>query len=151
MVRASLTPWERERGERFGTLLRRARGSRSMAEVAAGVGVSAETLREIETGRAPTPAFFTVAAPTPAFFTVAAPTPAFYTVAAPTPAFFTVAAPTPAFFTVAAPTPAFFTVAAPTPAFYTVAALAAALHVPLDEFAAACAHDPDWQEPALSA
>jgi DNA-binding XRE family transcriptional regulator len=121
MVRASLTPWERERGERFGTLLRRARGSRSMAEVAAGVGVSAETLREIETGRAPTPAFFTVAAPTPAFFTVAA------------------------------PTPAFFTVAAPTPAFYTVAALAAALHVPLDEFAAACAHDPDWQEPALSA
>jgi DNA-binding XRE family transcriptional regulator len=131
MVRASLTPWERERGERFGTLLRRARGSRSMAEVAAGVGVSAETLREIETGRAPTPAFFTVAAPTPAFFTVAAPTPAF--------------------FTVAAPTPAFFTVAAPTPAFYTVAALAAALHVPLDEFAAACAHDPDWQEPALSA
>jgi hypothetical protein len=37
MVRAPLTPWERERerGERLGTLLRRARGSRSMAEVAA--------------------------------------------------------------------------------------------------------------------
>ncbi|GAA3835665.1 hypothetical protein GCM10022206_87310 [Streptomyces chiangmaiensis] len=33
-----------------------------MAEVAAGAGISAETLREIETGRAPTPAFFTVAA-----------------------------------------------------------------------------------------
>lgn len=33
-----------------------------MADVAAAAGVSAETLRKIETGRAPTPAFFTVAA-----------------------------------------------------------------------------------------
>ncbi|MFF7889115.1 multiprotein-bridging factor 1 family protein [Streptomyces sp. NPDC020794] len=101
MVRAPLTPWERERGERFGALLRRARGSRSMAKVAAAAGVSAETLRKVETGRAPTPASFTVAAPTPVF--------------------------------------------------YTVAALAAALHVSLDELAAACAHAPAWQEPALSA
>ncbi|MEU2628243.1 helix-turn-helix transcriptional regulator [Kitasatospora sp. NPDC007106] len=62
MVRTPLTPWERERGERFGALLRRARGDRSMVEVAAAAGVSAETLRKIETGRAPTPAFFTVAA-----------------------------------------------------------------------------------------
>ncbi|MDX2708863.1 helix-turn-helix transcriptional regulator [Streptomyces sp. PA03-6a] len=62
MVRTPLTPWERQRGERFGTLLRRARGDRSMVEVAAAAGVSAETLRKIETGRAPTPAFFTVAA-----------------------------------------------------------------------------------------
>ncbi|MEU0572397.1 helix-turn-helix transcriptional regulator [Nonomuraea sp. NPDC005983] len=91
MVRTSLTPWERERGERFGSLLRQARGSRSMAEVAAAAGVSAETLRKIETGRAPTPAFFTIAA------------------------------------------------------------LASALHVSLDELAAACAHNPDWQEPPLSA
>ncbi|MCX4538548.1 helix-turn-helix domain-containing protein [Streptomyces sp. NPDC002596] len=91
MVRTPLTPWERERGERFGALLRRARGSRSMAEVAAAAGVSTETLRKIETGRAPTPTFFTIAA------------------------------------------------------------LAAALHMFLDELAAACAHDPDWQEPALSA
>ncbi|POX48309.1 helix-turn-helix domain-containing protein [Streptomyces sp. Ru72] len=91
MVRTPLTPWERERGERFGALLRRARGSRSMAEVAAAAGISAETLRKIETGRAPTPAFFTVAA------------------------------------------------------------LAAALHVSLDELAAACAYDPGGQEPALSA
>ena len=91
MVRTPLTPWERERGERFGALLRRARGSRSMTEVAAAAGVSAETLRKIETGRAPTPAFFTIAA------------------------------------------------------------LAAALHVSLDELAAACAHDRDWQGPALSA
>lgn len=30
--------------------------------MAVAVGLSAETLREIETGRAPTPAFFTVAA-----------------------------------------------------------------------------------------
>ncbi|MEV0040684.1 helix-turn-helix domain-containing protein, partial [Streptomyces sp. NPDC050804] len=39
-----------------------ARGARSMVEVAAVAGLSAETLRKIETGRAPTPAFFTVAA-----------------------------------------------------------------------------------------
>lgn len=57
-----LTPEERERGERLGVLLREARGDRSMVEVAAGAGLSAETLRKIETGRAPTPAFFTVAA-----------------------------------------------------------------------------------------
>jgi transcriptional regulator with XRE-family HTH domain len=62
MVRNPLTPEQRERGERLGLLLREARGSRSMAEVAAGAGISAETLRKIETGRAPTPAFFTVAA-----------------------------------------------------------------------------------------
>jgi transcriptional regulator with XRE-family HTH domain len=62
MVRNPLTPEEHERGERLGRLLRAARGSRSMAEVAAVAGLSAETLRKIETGRAPTPAFFTVAA-----------------------------------------------------------------------------------------
>jgi transcriptional regulator with XRE-family HTH domain len=62
MVRTPLTPWERQRGERFGALLRQARGDRSMVEVAAAAGVSAETLRKIETGRAPTPAFFTVSA-----------------------------------------------------------------------------------------
>ncbi|MGN5380893.1 helix-turn-helix domain-containing protein [Streptomyces lasalocidi] len=59
---APLTPEERERGERLGQLLREARGGRSMTEIAAAAGVSAETLRKIETGRAPTPAFFTVAA-----------------------------------------------------------------------------------------
>ncbi|QCX79988.1 Helix-turn-helix protein [Streptomyces sp. YIM 121038] len=62
MVRTPLTPEERERGERLGRLLREARGARSMVEVAASAGISAETLRKIETGRAPTPAFFTVAA-----------------------------------------------------------------------------------------
>ncbi|MEU9593944.1 helix-turn-helix domain-containing protein [Streptomyces sp. NPDC048219] len=62
MVRNPLTPEERERGERLGRLLRAARGDRTMTEVAAQAGVSAETLRKIETGRAPTPAFFTVAA-----------------------------------------------------------------------------------------
>ncbi|PYC88225.1 transcriptional regulator [Streptomyces tateyamensis] len=62
MVRVPLSPQERQRGERFGNLLRQARGDRSMVEVAAAAGVSAETLRKIETGRAPTPAFFTVAA-----------------------------------------------------------------------------------------
>src|SRR5438128_11878612 len=62
MVRTPLTPWERERGERLGVLLRTARGERSMVEIAAAAGLSAETLRKIETGRAPTPAVFTVAA-----------------------------------------------------------------------------------------
>jgi transcriptional regulator with XRE-family HTH domain len=62
MVRVPLSPQERERGERFGALLRQARGDRSMVDVAAAADVSAETLRKIETGRAPTPAFFTVAA-----------------------------------------------------------------------------------------
>lgn len=62
MVRTPLTPEERERGERLGRLLREARGPRSMNEIAAAAGLSPETLRKIETGRAPTPAFFTVAA-----------------------------------------------------------------------------------------
>ncbi|MCG7526229.1 helix-turn-helix domain-containing protein [Streptomyces sp. OfavH-34-F] len=62
MVRTPLTPEERLRGERLGLLLREARGARSMTDIAARAGVSAETLRKIETGRAPTPAFFTVAA-----------------------------------------------------------------------------------------
>ncbi|SDL84145.1 helix-turn-helix domain-containing protein [Streptomyces wuyuanensis] len=62
MVRTPLTPEERQRGERLGRLLREARGRRSMVEIAAIAGISAETLRKIETGRAPTPAFFTVAA-----------------------------------------------------------------------------------------
>ncbi|MEU1890222.1 helix-turn-helix transcriptional regulator [Streptomyces pristinaespiralis] len=62
MVRTPLTAEERERGEQLGQLLRQARGDRSMVEVAAVAGLSPETLRKIETGRAPTPAFFTVAA-----------------------------------------------------------------------------------------
>lgn len=62
MVRPSLTPAERERGRRLGTLLRQARGGRSPAEVSAASGVSLEVLRKIESGRVPTPTFFTVAA-----------------------------------------------------------------------------------------
>jgi transcriptional regulator with XRE-family HTH domain len=62
MVRIPLTPSDRERGERLGRLLRDARGERSIVDVAGTAGLSAETLRKIETGRIPTPAFFTVAA-----------------------------------------------------------------------------------------
>lgn len=62
MVRPPLTPDERARGERLGELLRRARGERGIAEVAARAGIPVETLRKIESGRVPTPAFFTVAA-----------------------------------------------------------------------------------------
>ncbi|GAA1252335.1 hypothetical protein GCM10009609_14560 [Pseudonocardia aurantiaca] len=62
MVRVPLTPADRERGERLGAMLREARAERSLVEVAAAAGISAETLRKIETGRIPTPAFFTVSA-----------------------------------------------------------------------------------------
>ncbi|GAB3480502.1 helix-turn-helix domain-containing protein [Amycolatopsis cihanbeyliensis] len=62
MVRVPLTDQERERGLRLGAVLREARGKRSMVEVADQAGISVETLRKIETGRIPTPAFFTVAA-----------------------------------------------------------------------------------------
>ncbi|GAA1864927.1 helix-turn-helix transcriptional regulator [Myceligenerans crystallogenes] len=61
MVRLPLTPDEVRRGERLGALLRRARGNRSMLEVALDAGVSPETLRKIESGRVATPAFPTVA------------------------------------------------------------------------------------------
>jgi transcriptional regulator with XRE-family HTH domain len=62
MVRLPHTLAELERGERLGALLRRARGERSMLEVALDAGVSPETLRKIETGRVATPAFSTIAA-----------------------------------------------------------------------------------------
>lgn len=62
MVRLPLTPEDIRRGERLGALLRRARGTRSMLEVALSAGVSPETLRKIESGRVATPAFPTVAA-----------------------------------------------------------------------------------------
>jgi DNA-binding XRE family transcriptional regulator len=62
MVRDPLQPWEIERGRCLGAALRQARGSATLGEVAAAAGVSVETLRKIEMGRIPTPAFFTVAA-----------------------------------------------------------------------------------------
>ncbi|QUH02948.1 helix-turn-helix transcriptional regulator [Saccharopolyspora erythraea] len=62
MVRVPLNQHERDRGEHLGRILREARGTRSMIEVAACSGISVETLRKIEKGRIPTPAFFTVAA-----------------------------------------------------------------------------------------
>lgn len=62
MVRDPLQPQDIERGRCLGAALRQARGSATIAEVAAAAGISAETLRKIETGRIPTPAFFTIAA-----------------------------------------------------------------------------------------
>ena len=61
MVRLPLTPAELERGRRLGALLRRARGERSMLQVALDAGLSPETLRKIESGRVATPAFPTIA------------------------------------------------------------------------------------------
>jgi transcriptional regulator with XRE-family HTH domain len=62
MVRPPLSPEERARGETLGAVLRAGRGPRSMVEVAAASGVPVETLRKIEAGRVPTPAFFTIVA-----------------------------------------------------------------------------------------
>jgi transcriptional regulator with XRE-family HTH domain len=62
MVREPLTEQEIAQGRRIGALLRAARGPRTLGAVARGAGISVETLRKIETGRIPTPAFVTVAA-----------------------------------------------------------------------------------------
>ncbi|MFD6952605.1 transcriptional regulator [Nocardiopsis sp. TSRI0078] len=61
MVREPLTADQIERGRLLGALLRQARGERTMVDVARRAGISVETLRKIEGGRIPTPAFFTVA------------------------------------------------------------------------------------------
>jgi transcriptional regulator with XRE-family HTH domain len=62
MVRTPLTASERIRGAALGRALQAARGRRSAAEVAMRAGISLDTLRKIERGAVPTPAFFTVAA-----------------------------------------------------------------------------------------
>jgi transcriptional regulator with XRE-family HTH domain len=62
MVRMPHTADEVQRGQRLGAMLRRARGQRSMLDVALDAGVSPETLRKIESGRVPAPAFPTIAA-----------------------------------------------------------------------------------------
>ena len=61
-MRPPLSEQDRERGLRLGEILRAARGDRTSVEVAARAGISVETLRKIEHGRVPTPAFFTVVA-----------------------------------------------------------------------------------------
>ncbi|MBF6180488.1 MULTISPECIES: helix-turn-helix transcriptional regulator [Nocardia] len=62
MVRLPLTPAQIEAGRRLGHALRTARAGRDLAEVAAAAGISPETLRKIESGRLPTPAFGTIVA-----------------------------------------------------------------------------------------
>ncbi|MFE1169619.1 helix-turn-helix domain-containing protein [Nocardiopsis sp. NPDC058789] len=62
MVREPLTEDQIERGRALGALLREARADRTTVDVARCAGISVETLRKIEGGRVPTPAFFTVAA-----------------------------------------------------------------------------------------
>ncbi|MET9215012.1 MULTISPECIES: helix-turn-helix domain-containing protein [unclassified Nocardia] len=60
MVRLPLSPAQVEAGRRLGRRLRTARGDRDLAEVARAAGISPETLRKIESGRLPSPAFGTV-------------------------------------------------------------------------------------------
>jgi transcriptional regulator with XRE-family HTH domain len=62
MVRLPLRPEDLARGRRLGAILRRARGDRSVLDVALEAGMSPETLRKIESGRVATPAFPTIAA-----------------------------------------------------------------------------------------
>ncbi|WP_040808933.1 helix-turn-helix transcriptional regulator [Nocardia concava] len=62
MVRLPLTPAQLEAGRRLGSALRAARANRDLMEVAESAGISPETLRKIESGRLPTPAFGTVVA-----------------------------------------------------------------------------------------
>ena len=62
MVRPPLTEQDRARGLALGALLREARGTRSVRDVAAAAGLAEETVRKIERGAVPTPALFTVAA-----------------------------------------------------------------------------------------
>ncbi|WP_107660624.1 helix-turn-helix transcriptional regulator [Nocardia suismassiliense] len=62
MVRLPLTPAQIDAGRRLGTALRAARADRDLTDVARAAGISPETLRKIETGRLPSPAFGTVVA-----------------------------------------------------------------------------------------
>lgn len=62
MVRNPLTPEQIAAGRRLGARIRELRGDRPLGDVALGAGISPETLRKIETGRMPTPAFATIAA-----------------------------------------------------------------------------------------
>ena len=60
MVRQPLTAQQIAAGRRLGAALRVARADRSLVEVALAAGISPETLRKIEAGRLPAPAFGTV-------------------------------------------------------------------------------------------
>ena len=60
MVRQPLTAEQIAAGRRLGAALRAIRAARSLVEVALAAGISPETLRKIEAGRLPAPAFGTV-------------------------------------------------------------------------------------------
>ncbi|GAA2180583.1 helix-turn-helix transcriptional regulator [Brooklawnia cerclae] len=60
MVRNPLTPEQIDAGRRLGQALRAARGEKSLDEVAAAAQMSPETLRKVESGRLPSPAFGSV-------------------------------------------------------------------------------------------
>ncbi|MCN0152072.1 helix-turn-helix transcriptional regulator [Salinispora arenicola] len=60
MVRQPMTAEQIAAGRRLGVALRAARAERGLVEVALAAGISPETLRKIESGRLPAPAFGTV-------------------------------------------------------------------------------------------
>ncbi|WP_227982425.1 helix-turn-helix domain-containing protein [Nocardia spumae] len=60
MVRLPLTAAQVDAGRRLGAHLRAVRGDRDPVAIARAAGISPETLRKIESGRLPSPAFGTV-------------------------------------------------------------------------------------------
>ncbi|OQO89431.1 helix-turn-helix domain-containing protein [Saccharomonospora piscinae] len=60
MVRLPLTAEQIQSGTRLGAAVRELRAGRGLDDVARAAGISPETLRKIETGRLPSPAFGTV-------------------------------------------------------------------------------------------
>ena len=60
MVRHPLTAEQIQAGQRLGVVLREARRGRDHRDIARTAGISPETLRKIETGRLPSPAFGTI-------------------------------------------------------------------------------------------
>jgi transcriptional regulator with XRE-family HTH domain len=63
MARKAVTPADAEHGRRLGAHLGHLRGNtgQSAQDVAARAQISVDTVRSVETGRVPTPAFLTVA------------------------------------------------------------------------------------------
>lgn len=61
MPRVELTDEQRRRGRALGQTIRRLRGKKAAADLAAAAGVRLDTLRKFEQGRIPTPGFFFIA------------------------------------------------------------------------------------------
>lgn len=61
MSRAPLSDEQKRRGRALGQAIRRLRGEKTAADLAAAAGVQLDTLRKFEQGGIPTPGFFFIA------------------------------------------------------------------------------------------